>query len=116
MSGGLYGRGKAPQRACLKFEDWPVQDRQLWLKAITPSDPFGEGGGLSDKFCGTHAPTLAQAVAHSQVRNGNGFQRQRLPELYLSATKERRDTKFFALRSVRSFAAKPPSPADSAAR
>lgn len=45
MSGGPYGRNKAPARACLKLEDWPVLDRQLWLAAITPFDPFTEGGG-----------------------------------------------------------------------
>lgn len=45
MSGGPYGRGKAPERACLKLVDWPALDRQLWLAAITPSDPFAEGGG-----------------------------------------------------------------------
>lgn len=45
MSGGPYGRGKAPMRACLKLEHWPDLDRQLWLAAIAPSDPFTEGGG-----------------------------------------------------------------------
>lgn len=45
MSGGGYGRGKAPMRACLKLQDWPALDRQLWLAAIAPSDPFTEGGG-----------------------------------------------------------------------
>lgn len=45
MSGGPYGRGKAPTRACLKLENWPAMDRELWLTAITPSDPFAEGGG-----------------------------------------------------------------------
>ena len=45
MSGGAYGRGKAPTRACLKLDDWPATDRELWLAAITPSDPFAESGG-----------------------------------------------------------------------
>lgn len=45
MSGGPFGRGKAPDRACLKLEDWPVLDRQLWLAAVAPADPFADGGG-----------------------------------------------------------------------
>lgn len=45
MSGGPYGRGKAPERECMKFEDWPEQDRCLWLEAVTPADPFADGGG-----------------------------------------------------------------------
>lgn len=38
MSGGPYGRGKAPERACLKFADWPEDDRLLWRAAIRQSD------------------------------------------------------------------------------
>jgi integrase/recombinase XerD len=38
MSGGPYGRGKAPERACLKTEQWPDADRQLWTAATRPSD------------------------------------------------------------------------------
>jgi integrase/recombinase XerD len=38
MSGGPYGRGKAPERACLKLQDWPAQDRHLWQAACRPSD------------------------------------------------------------------------------
>lgn len=45
MSGGLYGRGKAPERECMKVENWPEADRNLWQEAITPADPFAEGGG-----------------------------------------------------------------------
>ena len=45
MSGGIFGRGKAPNRACLKLADWPELDRQLWLAAVAPSDPFMQGGG-----------------------------------------------------------------------
>ena len=44
MSGGLYGRGEAPARACLNLRDWPEQDRKLWLGALAPSDPFAEQG------------------------------------------------------------------------
>lgn len=38
MSGGPYGRGKAPERACLPVEVWPAEDRALWLAACTPGD------------------------------------------------------------------------------
>jgi integrase/recombinase XerD len=38
MSGGPYGRGKAPERACLKLQEWPAQDRRLWQAACRPSD------------------------------------------------------------------------------
>lgn len=38
MSGGPYGRGKAPERACLKVAAWPEQDRLLWTAATRPSD------------------------------------------------------------------------------
>jgi integrase/recombinase XerD len=38
MSGGPYGRGKAPERACLKLQDWPKEDRRLWQAACEPGD------------------------------------------------------------------------------
>ncbi len=38
MSGGLYGRGKAPERACLKIAAWPMEDRTLWEVACRPAD------------------------------------------------------------------------------
>lgn len=37
MSGGLYGRGKAPERACLKPKDWPADERLVWGKACVPA-------------------------------------------------------------------------------
>ena len=38
MSGGLYGRGKAPERECLKVEVWPGEDRKLWQAACKEAD------------------------------------------------------------------------------
>ena len=38
MNGGPFGRGKAPERACLKPAFWPDADRALWQAAITPGD------------------------------------------------------------------------------
>jgi integrase/recombinase XerD len=45
MSGGPYGRGKAPERACMKLRDWPETDRRLWQDALAPTDPFEPTGG-----------------------------------------------------------------------
>ena len=38
MSGGPYGRGKAPERACLPVGQWPDMDRRLWLAACAAGD------------------------------------------------------------------------------
>jgi integrase/recombinase XerD len=49
MSGGPYGRGKAPERACLKLKDWPDEDRRLWQAACKPGDLLaGEEGARAD--------------------------------------------------------------------
>jgi len=45
MSGGPYGRGKAPERACMRVKDWPEQDRRSWLVACVPADPLAENVG-----------------------------------------------------------------------
>lgn len=45
MSGGPHGRGKSPERACMKLELWPAKDRVLWRAALAPVDPFEEEGG-----------------------------------------------------------------------
>lgn len=45
MSGGPYGRGKAPERECMKVKDWPSADRRVWEEACAPVDPFAESGG-----------------------------------------------------------------------
>lgn len=50
MSGGPYGRGKAPERACLKLERWPAQDQALWLAALAPADPFADAGGSRHRY------------------------------------------------------------------
>lgn len=38
MSGGPYGRSKAPERACLPVDQWPETDRRLWLAACAGGD------------------------------------------------------------------------------
>src|SRR5215472_15432097 len=49
MSGGPYGRGKAPERACLKLKDWPDEDRRLWQAACKPGDLLAsEEGARAD--------------------------------------------------------------------
>ena len=45
MSGGPFGRGKAPERQCLPLEMWPDLDISLWQTSLAPVDPFAEGGG-----------------------------------------------------------------------
>ena len=45
MSGGIYGRGKAPERECLKHEFWPPEDRRRWVLALEPGDYFDETKG-----------------------------------------------------------------------
>jgi len=50
MSGGRYGRGKAPERACLKVAAWPAEDRRLWEQAVSTSDDlFGDGGARAGR-------------------------------------------------------------------
>jgi integrase/recombinase XerD len=48
MSGGPYGRGKAPERACVPIANWPQADRQLWQEACRQAD-------LLDEHIGTRA-------------------------------------------------------------
>jgi integrase/recombinase XerD len=45
MSGGPYGRGKAPERACLPIARWPETDRLLWRAACAPADLLSEDAG-----------------------------------------------------------------------
>src|SRR5688572_33223585 len=45
MSGGPYGRGKAPERTCLKRVLWPTEDRRLWAAALKAEDLLSEFGG-----------------------------------------------------------------------
>jgi len=48
VSGGPYGRGKAPERACMTLADWPEADRRLWREALKPGDVFDDGGARAD--------------------------------------------------------------------
>jgi hypothetical protein len=45
MSGGPYGRGKAPERACLPIDQWPAEDRRLWHAACAAGDVLDDEGG-----------------------------------------------------------------------
>jgi integrase/recombinase XerD len=63
MSGGPYGRGKAPERACLPLEQWPDEDRKLWQAACAPADPL-------DEHCGARAQH--SATANRNVEKGYG--------------------------------------------
>jgi hypothetical protein len=55
MSGGPYGRGKAPERTCLPIDQWPDVDRRRWLNACAASD-------LLDDEVGTRS-------SHAQISN-----------------------------------------------
>ena len=56
MSGGPYGRGKAPERACLKPKDWPDEDRRQWQAACQPTDllAIDEGGARANHAIATN--------------------------------------------------------------
>ncbi len=63
MSGGPYGRGKAPERACMKRCNWPQSDQLLWSAALALGDPFSEHGGTR----ATHRP-----LSNRNVERGYG--------------------------------------------
>ena len=45
MSGGLYGRGKAPERTCLPIHQWPPEDQRRWTTACAQGDVLeGDAG------------------------------------------------------------------------
>ena len=52
MSGGPYGRGKAPERACLKPEQWPLTEADAWRKACAKGSPLDDEFGARSN----HAP------------------------------------------------------------
>jgi integrase/recombinase XerD len=53
MSGGPYGRGKAPERGCRPIANWPEADRQSWLDARRPADVLDEH--ISSRACHSEA-------------------------------------------------------------
>jgi integrase/recombinase XerD len=63
VSGGPYGRGKAPERACLPLQQWPNEDRKLWQAACAPTDPLDEHSGARAQF---------SAIANRNVEKGYG--------------------------------------------
>jgi integrase/recombinase XerD len=116
MSDAFHGRGRSPERACRKLEDWPETDRRLWLAALEPGDLLDAGGSrsryratsnrktergygrwltfLNRRAALAGAPadritpaTVAQYVAELQVLgNGSYTILSRLQELYDTAT------------------------------
>ena len=63
MSGGPYGRGKAPERACLPVDRWPEVDRRRWLKACTAGDLLDDEVGARSG----HAP-----ISNAKAAKGYG--------------------------------------------
>ena len=45
MSGGPYGRGKAPERVSMPLHQWPKADLEVWTAATAAVDPFADQGG-----------------------------------------------------------------------
>ena len=64
MNGGPYGRGKAPERACLPIIAWPEVDRRLWQNACTPGDILSDDTGAR-----------AQHAAISNTKAAKGYGR-----------------------------------------
>ena len=75
MNGGPYGRGKAPERACMPIEQWPADDQRLWREACAPCDIFSEQQGSRGNLA---------TVTNIKVRKGYGrwltFLRLKYPE------------------------------------
>jgi integrase/recombinase XerD len=44
MSGRFHGRGRSPERACRRLEEWPALDRLLWGDAHRAGDILDPGG------------------------------------------------------------------------
>jgi integrase/recombinase XerD len=44
VSAAFHGRGRSPERACLKLEYWPQADRHLWQIALQPGDGLDPDG------------------------------------------------------------------------
>jgi hypothetical protein len=63
MSGGLYGRDKAPERACMPLHRWPQIDQRMWLAADAPADLLSEELGARS----TYAP-----ISNRKTEKGYG--------------------------------------------
>ena len=63
MSGGKFGRGEAPERACMKVQAWPASHRELWLASLKEGDPIDGGGG---------SRTTQRKITNQKVENGYG--------------------------------------------
>jgi integrase len=62
MSGSFHGRGRSPERACLKRESWPEADRRRWEEALQAGDPL-EPGGIRCRYA---------AISNRKVERGYG--------------------------------------------
>jgi len=63
MSGGPYGRAKAPERTCLKPAFWPREDRNVWEQACAPADILALDRGAR----ANHAP-----ISNFKAQQGYG--------------------------------------------
>jgi len=60
MSGGPYGRRKAPDRACMKLAAWPMEDRKMWELACRPADILDIDAGSRSAHSGISNRKAAQ--------------------------------------------------------
>jgi integrase/recombinase XerD len=62
MTGAFHGRGRSPERICLKRAQWPARDRLLWAEALRPGDLL-EPGGIRAKY---------RKVSNDKIEKGYG--------------------------------------------
>jgi integrase len=67
MSGGPYGRGKAPERACLPIDQWPEADRRRWLRACSASDLLDDELGARSGYA--HISNMKAAKGYGRFLN-----------------------------------------------
>jgi integrase/recombinase XerD len=84
MSGGPYGRGKAPERVCLPIDQWPEADRRLWLEACAAGDILDDEAGARS----AHAPISNLKAAKGYGRWMNHLARS-APETLTEAPAKR---------------------------
>ena len=63
MSGGLYGRGKAPERACTPIDCWPKADREVWECACATGDVLDDDAGARHGY---------SAISNRKTEKGYG--------------------------------------------
>ena len=63
MSGGPYGRGKAPERACMPVRNWPDADQRPWQASFASADVLSEEFGVRSNYA---------AISNRKIEKGYG--------------------------------------------